>query len=156
MSISFARVLSCGFASAAALFVLAPAAFAEPAEWEVPKACSGNLPTSDGAANVESCLYVYDGALRAYGSLTSKTGSSTIDNCTMVVTIIDKDAYAGGASDEVVATSGSMPCFNGNYPSPPLTVEKGKVQAGHRYVSFAEVTHDNQGVARIYSPELKP
>ncbi len=152
-----ARVLSCGFASAAALFVLAPTAFAEPAESEVPKACSGSAPTrGGGAADYESCIYIYDGALRAYGSLTSKTGSSTIPDCTMVVTIIDTDPDASGASGGVIATSGQMPCVNGNYPSPPLTVEKGKVQAGHGYASYTEVTLNNQGVGRMCSPELRP
>ena len=74
----------------------------------------------------------------------------------MVVTIIDKDAYSSGLPDEVIGTSGSMPCFDGSYPSPPLTIDKSRVMAGHRYVSFAEVTKDGKGIIRMYSPELRP
>ncbi len=137
-------------------FAIAPTAAADPPEWEVPKSCSGTFPTSDGAADVESCLYLYEGALRAYGSLTAETGGSTVDNCTMVVTVIDKDAYASGLPTEIIATSNAMPCFNGSYPSPPLTIGKERVMPGHRYTSFTEITHNGQGVARIYSPELIP
>ncbi|MEU8895690.1 hypothetical protein [Nocardia sp. NPDC048505] len=153
---SLSRVLPGVAAGVAALALLAPAAQADPPEWEVPKSCSGVFPTTDGSADIESCLYVYQGALRAYGSLTSKTGSSTIENCTMVVTIIDKDAYASGLPDEIIASSGPLPCYNGSYPSPPLTVAKERVQAGHRYAVFTEITKDGRGVARIYSPELQP
>ncbi|RDI48441.1 hypothetical protein [Nocardia mexicana] len=153
---TLSRVLACGFAGAAALFAIAPAAVADPPEWEVPKSCSGTFPTSDGAADVESCLYIYEGALRAYGSLTSKTGNSTIDNCTMVVTVIDKDAYSSGLPDERIAISNPMPCYNGSYPSPPLTIGKERVMPGHHYAGFTEITHNGQGVARIYSPELIP
>ncbi|WP_330180035.1 hypothetical protein OHB26_26920 [Nocardia sp. NBC_01503] len=128
---------------------------ADPPEWEVAKSCSGVYLSNDGSAEVESCIYLYEGALKAYGSLTSKTGGSSVDNCTMVVKIVDKDAYRTGA-DEEVAVSDVMPCFNGSYPSPPLVVGKEGVTAGHHYVSYAEVTHNGQGVARIYSPELTP
>ncbi|MFF2550423.1 hypothetical protein ACFVUS_05450 [Nocardia sp. NPDC058058] len=152
---SLSRVLTCGFASAAALFAFTPAAQADPPEWEVAKSCSGVFLTSDGAAEVQSCVYQYQGVLKAYGSLTVKTGGSTIDNCTMVVKIIDKDAYRTGANEEV-AISDTMPCFNGSYPSPPLATNTAAVVAGHHYVSYAEITHNGQGVARIYSPELIP
>ncbi|MFC9993848.1 hypothetical protein [Nocardia sp. NPDC127526] len=152
---SLSRVASSCFASAAALFVLAPTVAADPPEWEVPKTCSGVFLTSDGSAEVESCIYRYEGALVAYGSLTSKTGGSTIENCTMVVKVIDKDAYTTGSNEEV-ATSAPMPCFNGSYPSPPLRSDKQAVVAGHRYASYTEITKDGKGLIRIYSPDLVP
>ncbi len=148
---SLSHVLSCSFVGAAALFIAAPAALADPPEWEVPKSCSGTLGTSDDSADFKSCIYAYEGALKAFGNLTTKNGASTVENCTMVVTIIDKSA-----SDEVVASSDPMPCFNGSYPSPPLTVDKDKVKPGHGYVSFVELTRPGHDPARINSPELKP
>ncbi|WP_157554753.1 hypothetical protein [Nocardia crassostreae] len=149
----FSRAVSCGVVSAAAVFVLAPTAPADPPEWEVPKSCSGVFLTSDGSAEVESCVYRYEGKLVAYGSLTVKTGGSTIDNCTMVVKVIDKDAYTTVANEEV-ASSGAMPCFNGSYPSPPLRIDAAAVVAGHRYASYTEITKDGNGLIRIYSPDF--
>ncbi|MGW0246585.1 hypothetical protein ACWDYH_08085 [Nocardia goodfellowii] len=148
---SLSRVLSCVFASAAPLLLLAPEAAAAP---DSPYSCSGVFLSNDGAAEVESCIYAENGVPRAFGGLTIKNNSITRENCTMVVTVMDKDAYAGGADDEVVATSGEFPCLNGRYPSPPLTVDAALAKPGHRYVSFTEITKDGQGIARIYSPEL--
>ncbi|WP_327151077.1 hypothetical protein [Nocardia sp. NBC_01329] len=145
------RVLSCVLATAAPLLSMAPQAVAAP---DNPYSCMGPYLSNDGSAEVESCIYVEDGVPRAFGGLTIKNDTLTRENCTMVVTVVDKDAYAGGASDEVVATSGAFPCLNGRYPSPPLTVDAALAKPGHRYVSFTEVTKDGQGIARIYSPEL--
>ncbi|MET8872295.1 hypothetical protein [Nocardia sp. NPDC004604] len=148
---SLSRVLSCVFASAAPLLLMAPEAVATP---DSPYSCMGPYLSNDGSAEVESCVYVENGVPRAFGGLTIKNDTITRENCTMVVTVVDKDAYASGASDEMVATSGEFPCLNGRYPSPPLTVDAALAKAGHRYVSFTEVTKNGQGIARIYSPEL--
>ncbi|MEV0251654.1 hypothetical protein AB0H76_34050 [Nocardia sp. NPDC050712] len=148
---SLSRVLSGVFAGAAALLLLAPEAAAAP---DSPYSCSGVYLSSDGAAEVQSCIYAENGVPRAFGGLRIKNDSINRDNCTMVVTVIDKDAYASGASDEVVATSGEFPCLDGKYPSPPLTVDAALAKPDHRYVSFTEITKDGQGIARIYSPEL--
>ncbi|MFI6045577.1 hypothetical protein ACIA8C_28390 [Nocardia sp. NPDC051321] len=148
---SFSRVLSCVIASAAPLLALAPAAVAAP---DSPYSCSGLYLTSDGSAEVESCIYAENGVPRAFGGLNIKNDSINNKNCTMVVTVVDKDAYAGGGTNERVATSGPFPCLNGRYPSPPLTVDAVFAKPGHRYVSFTAVTKNGQTFSPIYSPEL--
>ncbi|AFU04188.1 hypothetical protein [Nocardia brasiliensis] len=148
---SLSRVLSCVFATAASLLLFAPAATADPGS---PYLCLGPYLSSDGSANVESCIYAENGVPRAFGGLEIvKGGPITRDNCTMVVTVVDKDAYLDGTNEQV-ATSGPFPCLDGRYPSPPLTVDAALSKPGHRYVSFTEVTLNGQGIARIYSPEL--
>ncbi|GAA5083831.1 hypothetical protein [Nocardia iowensis] len=148
---SLSRVLSCVFVSAAPLLLVAPAADAAP---DSPYSCSGVYLTSDGSAEVESCIYAENGVPRAFGGITFKNDSINEKNCTMVVTVVDKDAYADGGTDEHVATSGPFSCTNGRYPSPPLTVDQALAKPGHRYVSFTEVTKDGNGIIRMYSPEL--
>lgn len=147
---SLSRVLSCVFATAAPLLVFAPAG-ADPAS---PYSCSGSFLSSDGSAEVESCIYAENGVPRAFGGLTIKNEAITPDtDCTMVVKVIDYNAYETGANEEV-ATSGPFRCLNGRYPSPPLTVDAALAKPGHRYRSYTEVTKDGQGIARIYSPDL--
>ncbi|MFD0359915.1 hypothetical protein ACFQZZ_00410 [Nocardia sp. GCM10030253] len=148
---SLSRVLSCVFATAAPLLLIAPAALAAP---DSPYSCSGSFLSSDGSAEVESCIYAENGVPRAFGGLTIKNGAITPEtDCTMVVKVVDYNAYETGANEEV-ATSGPFRCINGRYPSPPLTVDKALAKPGHRYRSFTEVTKDGQGIARIYSPDL--
>ncbi|MFI9503603.1 hypothetical protein [Nocardia sp. NPDC052566] len=147
---SISRVLSCVFATAAPLFVLAPNAAAAP---DSPYTCSGVFLSSDGAAEVESCVYAENGVPRAFGGLTIKSDTITRESCTMSVTVVDYNAYETGANENV-ATSGPFPCFNGRYPSPPLTVDRPFAIPGHRYRSYTEVTNNGQGIARIYSPDL--
>lgn len=147
---SLSRVLP-GVVAAAPLLLFAPAAAAQPGS---PYLCSGQFLSNDGSAHVESCIYPENGVPRAFGGLDiTKGGPITRDNCTMVVTVVDKDAYLDG-SNEQVATSGTFPCLDGRYPSPPLTVDAALSKPGHHYVSFTEVTLDGKGIARIYSPEL--
>lgn len=155
------RVLSCIFASAAPLLLVAPATLAAPDTGSAGNSpspsptysCSGIYLSSDGSAEVESCIYAENGVPKAFGGLTIKSGI-TPENCTMAVTVVDYDAYASGMSDEVVATSGPFPCLNGRYPSPPLAVDKALARVGHRYRSYTEVTKDGQGIARMYSPDF--
>ncbi|PXX64047.1 hypothetical protein DFR70_105229 [Nocardia tenerifensis] len=147
---SLSRVLSCVFVGAAPLLALAPAAVAAPDSSYI---CSGTYLSSDGSAEVESCIYPESPVIRAFGGLTIKNDTITDKNCTMVVKVVDKDAYQTGDNEEV-ADSGPFRCLNGRYPSPPLTVDAAKVKPGHRYVSYTEVTKNGQGIARIYSPEL--
>ncbi|MFC9439098.1 hypothetical protein [Nocardia sp. NPDC057030] len=148
---SISRVVSCVIASAAPLLVLAPAAVAQPGS---PYSCSGLFLTSDGSAEVESCIYAENGVPRAFGGLNIKNGTIDNKNCVMSVRVIDKDAYKTG-QDEEVANSGDFPCFNGRYPSPPLTVDSSKATPGHRYVSVTTVTKQGQSpFSPIFSPEL--
>lgn len=148
---SLSRVLSSVCASAAPLLLFAPAAVAAP---DSPYSCSGSYLSSDGSAEVQSCIYAENGVPRAFGGLTIKSGDITPESdCTMVVTIVDYNAYETGANEQV-ATSGPFHCSNGKYPSPPLTVDTALAKPGHRYRSFTEVTKDGQGIARIYSPDL--
>ncbi|WP_069161773.1 hypothetical protein [Nocardia altamirensis] len=142
--------MSCVFATAAPLLVLAPAAEANPGS---PYSCSESVPSKDGSSDVESCIYVENGVPRAFGGLVIKDDSLTPYNCTMVVKVIDFDAYKTGDNEEV-ADSGKLPCTNGRYPSPPMTVDSAKAKPGHSYGSYTEITRYNDGVARIYSPRV--
>ncbi|MGW4846532.1 hypothetical protein [Nocardia brasiliensis] len=145
---SLSRVLSCVFATAAPLLVFAPAAVAAP---DGQYSCSGVFLLGDGTGEVESCIYAENGVPRAFGGLTIKN-TITPDNCTMEVTVVDRGGAPDG-SDAHVATS-EFKCFNGRYPSPPLTVDAADAKPGHRYVTVTKVTVNGNVNSPIFSPEL--
>ncbi|WP_405165944.1 hypothetical protein OG203_13180 [Nocardia sp. NBC_01499] len=148
---SLSRVLSCVIASATPLLVLAPAAVAQPGSSYL---CAGPYPARDGSANLDSCIYAEDGTVRAFGELEIKDGTIDKTNCVMSVRVIDKDAYKTGENEDV-ANSGDFPCFNGRYPSPPLTMDIAKARPGHVYVTVTTVTKRGQDhFTPMYSPEL--